>query len=167
MQDSFQNIACTRPSDNRDVAKQAKQKWDARDLGKGWWREKNGTAFSLPSSHAFPHHFLPHDSTLLSWNMELATKTWIPKTSVQVISKSILMNHLTIPRLILFVPFEVSSTLFPCESSHISCAFMAYPSAFTFNVNGEVFFFTWQRTLKFTSFCSVAVKEISIGSLQI
>ena len=167
MQDSFQNIACTRPSDNRDVAKQTKQKWDARDLGKGWWREKNGTAFSLPSPHAFSHHFLPHDWTLLSWNMNWRPKHESQKTSAQVINKSILLNHLTIPRLILFVPFEVSSTLFPCESSHISCAFMAYPSAFTFNVSGEVFFFTWQRTLKFTSFCSVAVKEISIGSLQI
>ena len=128
---------------------------------------KNGTAFSLSGPHAFSHHFLPHDWTLLSWNMNWRPKHESQKTSAQVINKSILMNHLTIPRLILFVPFEVNSTLFPCESSHISCAFMAYPSAFTFNVSGEVFFFTWQRTLKFTSFCSVAVKEISIGSLQI
>ena len=139
MQHGFQNIACTRSSDNGDAAKQANKMraiW-----GRGPWREKMGTP-SLPSPHAFSHHFLPHDWTLLSWNMNWRPKHESQKTSAQVISKSILMNHLTIPRLILFVPFEVSSTLFPCESSHISCAFMAYPSAFTFNVSGEVFFFT-------------------------
>lgn len=164
MQHGFQNIACTRSSDNGDAAKQANKMraiW-----GRGPWREKMGPP-SLSGPHAFSYHFLPHDWTLLSWNMNWRPKHESQKTSAQVINKSILLNHLTIPRLILFVPFEVSSTLFPCESSHISCAFMAYPSAFTFNVSGEVFFFTWQRTLKFTSFCSVAVKEISIGSLQI
>ena len=68
---------------------------------------------------------------------------------------------------ILLQPDDVSSTLFPAESSQIKETFMAKPSALTFNVRGTVFFFTLHTTLKFTSFWAVGVKRSIIGSLYV
>ena len=91
MQDGFQNIAYTMPSDNRDVAKQAKQKYDARDLGKGWWREIMGhTAFSLPSPGAFFPSLFTSRLNISILEDGIGCKNMNPKkTSVQVISWSI------------------------------------------------------------------------------
>ena len=63
-------------------------------------------------------------------------------------------------------PLADNLTLLPRLSSHTRSILIAKPSALTLTARGDVFFFTRQLKLKFTSASFSALNKISIGYLS-